>query len=69
LADGGAALLESVREGRGPRGFHLVRRDDDDDDDDGWVQFNSPEWFISFLNAMGGNSYVERLDLSNIGSR
>jgi hypothetical protein len=28
-----------------------------------WV---SPEWCISFLNALGGNSYVERLDLSHI---
>jgi hypothetical protein len=31
--DGGTALLESVREGRGPKGFHLERVDDEDDDD------------------------------------
>jgi hypothetical protein len=38
LADGGAALVETVREGRGQRGFHLERIDDeDDDDDDRWV--------------------------------
>jgi hypothetical protein len=63
LADGGAALVGSVRDG----GFR-VRGDDgnDGDDDDEWV---SPEWCISFLNALGGNSYIERLDLSNIHFR
>jgi hypothetical protein len=36
LTDGGAALVESVREGRGPRGFRFhFPSDDDDDDDDG----------------------------------
>jgi hypothetical protein len=58
LADGGAALVESVREGRGPRGIRLGRSD----------AFDSPERCISFINALRGNTYLERLDLSDIFS-
>jgi hypothetical protein len=55
--DGGAALVESVREGRGPRGLTIGRQ-----------LFDSPERFISFINALRGNTYLQRLDLSNIAS-
>jgi hypothetical protein len=58
LADGGAALVECVKDGRGPRGLRLGR-----------YQFDSAERFISFINALRGNTYLERLDLSGIGSR
>jgi hypothetical protein len=54
LADGGAALVESVREGRGPRGLTIRPR-----------LFDSPERFISFIHALRGNTYLQRLDLSN----
>jgi hypothetical protein len=57
LADGGAALVKFVRDGRGPRGLCLDRS-----------QFVSPERFISFINALRGNTYLQRLDLSNICS-
>jgi hypothetical protein len=57
LLDGGAALVESVREGRGPRGLRL-----------GQGQFDSPERLMSFINALRGNTYLERLDLSGSGS-
>jgi hypothetical protein len=58
-ADGGAALVESVKEGRGPRGLRVERS-----------QFDSAERFISFINALRGNTYLERLrlGLSNICS-
>jgi hypothetical protein len=59
LADGGAALVESVREGRGPRGLRFIFPSEDGDDGDG-------ERCISFLNALRFNSYVERLELSAI---
>jgi hypothetical protein len=64
LADGGAALVESVRDERGPKGFRFCG--DDEDDDDELLPFASPEWCISFLNALRENTYVERLDLSNM---
>jgi hypothetical protein len=60
LVDGGAILVESGREGRGPRGFRFQR-----DDDDGGLSVDSSQRYISFLNALGGNSYLERLDLEN----
>jgi hypothetical protein len=72
LVDGGGALIESsVREGRGPKGFRVCgdgddEDDDDDDNDDELLPFASPEWCISFMHAVRDNSYVERLDLSNI---
>jgi hypothetical protein len=75
LADRGAAFVESVRDGRGSKGFHFMRYDDDDEEaeddnedndneDDEWVPFDSQEWYMSFMDALGANSYVERLDLS-----
>jgi hypothetical protein len=55
LPDGGATLFESVREGRGPRGLTIWRQ-----------LFDSAERFFSFINALRGNTYLERLHLSNI---
>jgi hypothetical protein len=57
LADGGAALVESVREGRGSRGLSI-----------GWEIFDSLERFLSFISALRGNMYLQRLELSNISS-
>jgi hypothetical protein len=53
LADGGAALVESVREGRGPRGLRL-----------GHYEFDSQKKLISFMNALRGNTYLQRFELS-----
>jgi hypothetical protein len=58
LPDGGAALVKSIRNGRGPRGLSIGRK-----------SFDSAERFISFISALRINTYLERLDLSNIGSR
>jgi hypothetical protein len=58
LLDGGAALVESVSEGRGPRELCLERQ-----------LFDSPERFLFFINALRGNTYLERLDLSKICPR
>jgi hypothetical protein len=71
LGDGGASLVESIREGHGPKGLGLVKSgdDDDDDDDDDWHPFDSSERFASFLNALRGNTYLERLDLSRFDLR
>jgi hypothetical protein len=55
---GGAALVDSVKEGRGPKGL-CFRRD----------LFDSREGFLSFLKALRGNAYLERMDLSWINSR
>jgi hypothetical protein len=57
LPDGGAALVESVREERGPRGLSLGR-----------CLFDSAERFIFFINALRGNTHLQRLDLSGISS-
>jgi hypothetical protein len=57
LADGGAAHVESVREGRGPRGLSIGRN-----------QFDSTERFLTFINALRGNAYLERLDVHNMCS-
>jgi hypothetical protein len=54
LADRGAALVESVREGRGPIGLSIEHI------------FDSPERFLSFTHALRGNTYLERLDLSDV---
>jgi hypothetical protein len=61
LADGGAALVESVREGRGPKGLGLCHSNDE-----AFHPFDSSERFVSFLNALRGNVYLERLDISNL---
>jgi hypothetical protein len=55
LSDGGEALVDFVRDGRGPRALCL-----------GFYQFDSAERFLSFINALRGNTYLERLDLSDI---
>jgi hypothetical protein len=62
LADGGASLVESVRVGRGPKALGLGKSDDEDDYD--WSLFDSSERFVSLLNALRGNSHLERLVLS-----
>jgi hypothetical protein len=66
LGDGGASLVESITEGRGPKGLGLHKWDDDEDD---WNPFDSQERFIFFLNALRGNTYLERLDLSRFDLR
>jgi hypothetical protein len=43
LVNGGASLVESVKDGRGPRGLSLGRG-----------QYDSAERFISFINALRG---------------
>jgi hypothetical protein len=69
LGDGGASLVESVRVGlRGPRGLGLgLGRTGLGDND--WCPFDSSERFVSFLNALRGNAYLERLDLSRFDLR
>jgi hypothetical protein len=53
--EGGAALVESVSGvGRGPKGLSISRG-----------TFDSPERAISFLNALRGNAYLERLELDS----
>jgi hypothetical protein len=58
LPDGGAAFVESVSHGRGPRGLTIGR-----------TLFDYAERFLSFINALRGNTHLERLDLSGIASR
>jgi hypothetical protein len=69
LGDGGAALVDSVREGRGPKGLGLspsgADDDESEDDEDDWRPFDSSERFNSFLNALRCNSHLERLLLSD----
>jgi hypothetical protein len=67
LGDGGASLVESIREGRGPKGLFLVTydEDEDDEDEDHWYPFDSSERFVSLLNAIRGNTYLESLHLSD----
>ncbi len=54
LADGGAALVKSVKDGRGPRGLTIGR-----------LLLGLPERFLSFINTLRGNTFLERLDLSS----
>jgi hypothetical protein len=61
LGDGGASLMESIREGPGPKGLGLYTCH--------WSPFDSPERFITFLNALRSNFYLERLDLSDFDLR
>jgi hypothetical protein len=51
LVGRGNSLIESIREGRGPRGFCLM-------------DTLSRGSYIAFMNALESNSYVERLDVS-----
>jgi hypothetical protein len=53
LEDGGAALVESVRQGRGPRELRFLRRH----------PFDSSERAVTCMNALRGNTYLERLEL------
>jgi hypothetical protein len=55
LDDGGAALVESVREGRGPRGLCFSGD-----------RFGSSESFFAFMNALRGNEHLERLFITSI---
>jgi hypothetical protein len=64
LGDGGASLVESVREGRGPKGLRLLTWGGDN-----WHPFDSSERFVSFLNALRGNTYLKRLLLPCFNSR
>jgi hypothetical protein len=57
LEDGGAALVESVSVGRGPKGLAITR-----------TLFDSPERIISFVSALRGNTYLERLELGSFGN-
>jgi hypothetical protein len=52
LEDGGATLVESVSMGRGSNGLSIARH-----------LFDSLERSISFVSALRGNTYVERLEL------
>jgi hypothetical protein len=54
LEDGGAALVESVSVGRGPKGLAITR-----------TLFDSDERVISFVSALRGNTYLERLELGS----
>jgi hypothetical protein len=62
--DGGASLVESVREGRGPKGLGLFKAIDEGHE--AWHPFDSTERFVSFVDALRGNSHLERLGLSDI---
>jgi hypothetical protein len=58
LEDEGVALVESVREGRGPKELCLH-----------FNPFDSTDPFVAFMNALRGNTYLERLYLPNIDDR
>jgi hypothetical protein len=53
LEDGGVALVESVRQGLGPKGLRFRGN-----------IFDSSERLYTFMNALRGNTYLERLELS-----
>jgi hypothetical protein len=58
LGDEGAALVESVREGRSPRDLCIIGN-----------PFGSSDSFVTFMNALRGNTYLERLELWWIDDR
>jgi hypothetical protein len=58
LEDGGAALVESVRHGRGLKGLCFDRN-----------PFDSSERLVAFMDALRGDEHLERLHLPNIGDR
>jgi hypothetical protein len=66
--DRGVALIESVRLGRGPIELHLVSSDECIDREERFP-FDSPGRFVSFLDTLRGNTYLEKLDLSCIHVR
>jgi hypothetical protein len=59
LEDGGAALVESVRQGLGPKEIFFVDCD----------PFDSSERLITFMSALRGNTNLERLELPLIDDR
>jgi hypothetical protein len=66
LVDQGAALLESVQKGRGPKGLCIKSFGMGDEMLPFSEQFDDSDRFISFLNALRNNTYLERLDLHHI---
>jgi hypothetical protein len=58
LEDEGAALVESVRQGLGPKGLCIHS-----------YVFDSPESLVTFVSALRGNTNLERLELPNIHDR
>jgi hypothetical protein len=60
--------IDRIRQGRTwPERISLdIEHDVHDDEGVEWVTFDSAERCIYFLNALRGNSHVERLDLSGI---
>jgi hypothetical protein len=63
LEDGGAALVESVRQGLGPKGlfFDGLRNDGH--------PFDSSERLVTFISALRCNTNLERLELPRIKDR
>jgi hypothetical protein len=59
LEDGGAALVESVRQGHSPRELCFMRGS----------PFESSERLVAFMNALRGNEHLERLHLPSIDDR
>jgi hypothetical protein len=66
LADQGEALLESIRKGRGPKGLCIKSFGIGDEMLPFSEQFEDSDRFISFLNALRNNTYLERLHLHHI---
>jgi hypothetical protein len=60
LQDGGAALIESLRIGCGPKGLCIATGDVDDS-----FPFHSFQMLITFLDELRGNTYLERFELWN----
>jgi hypothetical protein len=58
LEDGGAALVESIRQGRGPKELYFYGN-----------PFGSRESLVTFMNALRGDEHLERLHLPNIDAR
>jgi hypothetical protein len=59
LEDGGAALVESVREGRGPKELSFLVGH----------PFNSSERLVAFMNVLRGNTNLEQLDMFYLNDR
>jgi hypothetical protein len=56
FGDEGAALIESFRQGLGPKGLYFLGNPFD----------SSSERLVTFMNALRGNTYLERLNLETI---
>jgi hypothetical protein len=59
LEDGGAALVEAVKQGRGPQELFFIDGD----------PFDSPERLVTFVSILRGKTNLERLELPLIGDR